>query len=168
MSDRAPAIVLPELPLAGGCQCGAVRYRIVQPPLTFYHCHCSTCRRQSGSAFGSSLMIHADALALSGPVTALEWVGGSGCVSDQRFCPQCGTRMSHRIRGRDTAVVKAGTLDDATWLHPAGHIFTDGRMPWIPPDPGVLDFPGAPDMAALIDRFQTMLGRASARREETT
>lgn len=43
----------------GGCQCGAVRYRIVGTPLDLAVCHCTECQRQSGSAFGMSLAVAA-------------------------------------------------------------------------------------------------------------
>ena len=37
------------------CQCGAVRFRTpIEKPLALYVCHCSECRRQASSAFGTS------------------------------------------------------------------------------------------------------------------
>ena len=43
--------------LAGGCQCGAVRYEIRGEPLSLYVCHCRECQKQSASAFGISVII---------------------------------------------------------------------------------------------------------------
>jgi hypothetical protein len=42
--------------LLGGCNCGAVRFEIVGEPMTVAACHCTTCRRQSGSAFSVNLI----------------------------------------------------------------------------------------------------------------
>jgi hypothetical protein len=160
-SPSEPAVApvaLPPLPIEGGCQCGALRYRITAAPVTFYLCHCSMCRRQSGSAFGGSLQVPADGVALSGPSRSLEWTGGSGRLSDQTFCRDCGGRVTHRIRGGAVIVVKPGTLDDPSWLRPAGQIFTAGRLPFVAPaGPAELDFPDAPDMAALHAHWSRML-----------
>ena len=49
-----------DLPLIGGCQCGAVRYRIASWPKTLYWCHCTECQRQAWSAFGMSLRVARD------------------------------------------------------------------------------------------------------------
>lgn len=158
--NEIPAVRLPELPLAGGCQCGQLRYTVNAVPLTYYLCHCSMCRRQSGSAFGGSLHFPPETVALGGETRHLEWRGGSGRISDQTFCPLCGTRVTHAMRGADFMVLKPGTLDDASFLRPAGHIFAGGRMPWVAlPDDGTLIYEDAPDMMALRTRFGLMLER---------
>ena len=41
----------------GGCQCGSIRYRIKQEANMLYACHCRDCQKQSGSAFGLSLIV---------------------------------------------------------------------------------------------------------------
>jgi hypothetical protein len=33
----------------------------------------------------------------------------------------------------DLAFVKAGSLDDASWLQPAAEVWTDSAQPWVPP-----------------------------------
>eukprot|EP01036_Dinobryon_divergens_P058580 gene58580-78143_t len=35
---------LPQFPVDGGCQCGAVRYRLLAAPLGIYACHCKDCQ----------------------------------------------------------------------------------------------------------------------------
>lgn len=54
------------LPLVGGCQCGACRYVVTEPPLTLYVRHCTEGRHQSGSAFGISRRAHGMQIPLSG------------------------------------------------------------------------------------------------------
>ena len=46
-----------ELPLRGGCVCGAIRYEIAQEPLRVYACHCKDCQRFTGSAFAIGVVI---------------------------------------------------------------------------------------------------------------
>ncbi|MBF9044211.1 aldehyde-activating protein [Rhodobacterales bacterium HKCCE4037] len=151
------------MPLAGGCQCGAVRYRITAPPVTCYVCHCDDCRRQSGSAFGMSLQVPHESVEIAGPLVDLSWTGGSGRASTRRFCERCGTRVTHQIDGSAIVVIKPGTLDDPDWLRPAGHIFSDQRAAWLPrPDDGTLDYPQGPDMPELHRRWSEMLAAGAA------
>src|SRR6185503_6909117 len=51
---RVDAVSL-ALPAEGGCQCGAIRYRLTGEPVFLTICHCGECKRQSGSAFGMSM-----------------------------------------------------------------------------------------------------------------
>ena len=48
----------------GGCQCGALRYRVNGEPIALAVCHCRECQRQSGSAFGMSLVVPKDSFQL--------------------------------------------------------------------------------------------------------
>ena len=50
----------------GGCQCGAIRYRLLQAPVALYACHCQDCQKQSSSAFGLSMWMERDAIEFSG------------------------------------------------------------------------------------------------------
>ena len=152
-----PRVTVPVLPIRGGCQCGSLRYTITEAPVTYYVCHCTMCQKQSGSAFGSSLQIPARGVELTGPFATHPHMGGSGRMSDHVFCPNCGARVTHRIRGGEVIVVKPGTLDDTSWLRPAGHIFTATRQHWVPlPETGALLFEDYPDMQALRERWRQM------------
>ena len=150
---------LPELPLSGGCECGKLRYRVTAKPVTYYACHCTVCQRQSGSAFGCSLMLPADGVEFDGEREIYHCTGGSGRPQEKTFCPSCGTRISHRVVGGTMLVIKPGTLDDRSWLHPAGHIFTATKQPWIElsEDDGII-CEDAPDMPALRERWSAMTG----------
>ena len=45
------------LPITGGCQCGAIRYEVIGEPRQVVVCHCTDCQRQSGSAFGMTMVV---------------------------------------------------------------------------------------------------------------
>jgi hypothetical protein len=51
---------LPQFPVEGGCQCGAVRYRLKARPLVVYVCHCKNCQRFSGTTHMLSMFVKAD------------------------------------------------------------------------------------------------------------
>jgi hypothetical protein len=121
----------------GGCQCGAVRYRIAGKPLDLAVCHCTGCQRQSGSAFGMSLAVAAPVFRLtSGALKSFTVKCDSGRIKTCSFCGDCGTRIHHQTNPA-TLSVKAGTLDDTSHLSPAAHYWTKRKQPWVPIPPGV-------------------------------
>ena len=119
--------------LVGGCQCRGVRYRCGASPVSIYACHCTECQRQSGSAFGSSMLVPRDTFSIT-QGTPKTWVrtSDSGRKVDCLFCPDCGTRIVHLPQHSPSmAIVRAGTLDDTSGIHLAGHIWTRSRQPWF-------------------------------------
>lgn len=131
----------------GGCQCGAVRYRLTGEPMMLVVCHCKECQRQSGSAFGMSLVVRtADFELLSGALGRFERSSDSGRKVGVAFCPTCGTRVFHepeRMSGL-ALNVRAGTLDDTSALVPAMHVWTRSKQPWVVIPEGVTQFEGQP------------------------
>jgi hypothetical protein len=115
----------------GGCQCGAVRYRVGVEPLHLAICHCTECQRQSGSAFGMSLFVPAEAFRLiSGTLNSFTVKCDSGRTKTCTFCAACGTRIHHQTV--PTALsLKAGTLDDTSSLVPKAHYWTKRKQPWV-------------------------------------
>jgi len=133
--------------LEGKCQCGELKYRATGMPVTLFACHCTECQRQSSSAFGMALwMKDAKVDLLSGQLK--HWVRSlpSGRSMECSFCPNCGTRLFHKILGQsDIMSIKPGTLDDTSWLKPAGHIWTRSMQPWVLLEPGALQYEENPD-----------------------
>ncbi len=154
-----PALTPPRLPLTGGCQCGAVRYSVAGLPIVFYICHCTECQKQSSSAFGESFRVRREDLTATGTLASFERPSASGPLTGE-FCPNCGTRLFH-ARGKyaETLNIKAGSLDDTSWLHPAGHIWTKSKQPWVVLPENALTYDRQPedDDAALIAKWQEML-----------
>ena len=120
-------------PRDGGCQCGSIRYRINGEPLALAVCHCTECQRQSGSAFGMSLIVRRDIFELvSGELKDFSRSSDSGRAVRCAFCPSCGTRIYHEpsyVTG--VLNVKAGTLDDTSALQPTLHAWTSSKQGWV-------------------------------------
>ncbi len=117
----------------GGCQCGEVRYEVVGLPRRLVVCHCTDCQRQSGSAFGMTLVVNeADFRLTQGEPKTFASKSAAGRAKRGAFCPQCGTRIYHKSEARPGRVsVKPGTLDDTSWLKPDMHIWTRSKQPWV-------------------------------------
>ncbi len=122
----------PSLPLTGGCQCGAARYEIAAEPLTAIACHCMQCQKQSASAFGMTLRVARESVTVTGTLARWDRKAESGNILTCLFCPVCGVRLIHHAGEASVTVnLKAGTLDDTSWLKPAGHIWVESAQPWV-------------------------------------
>lgn len=127
-----------ERSLAGGCNCGAVRYTITGTPMAVAACHCTNCRKQSGAAFSVNLIVRASAMSVEGELASyMDPDTQSGAPINRQFCVACGSP----IRSIPTAApkviaVKAGGLDDPAQFAPQMHIWTRSALPWatIPDD----------------------------------
>jgi hypothetical protein len=115
----------------GGCQCGRVRYRITAQPVMLVACHCTECQRQSGSAFGMSLIVPESGVELDGELKMFERSSDSGRPLKCFFCPECGTRIYHKPSYAPVINVRAGTLDDTRALEPTMHAWVSSKQPWV-------------------------------------
>ena len=119
----------------GGCQCGSIKYELTGPAKMLYICHCTDCQKQSSSAFGMSLRMDADDIAfIQGEDRLKTWEthAEDGSIKRCTFCPDCGTRIIHGSDNPDEAVsIKAGSLDDTSWLNPIAHIWLKSAQPWV-------------------------------------
>ena len=127
----------PVLPMRGGCQCGAICYEITAFPLLLYTCNCTDCQRQSGSAFALNMPVTSgDFRILQGEPKGWRHLSPSGTPVISRFCENCGTRLYGERDGRPQTInLRAGTLDDTSWLVPAAHFFMRSAQSWVQPAP---------------------------------
>src|SRR5499427_7884025 len=132
-----------KLPQTGGCQCGKIRYEITEIPQSVYTCHCTDCQRLTSSAFSIGLVVAETAFRRSGAEPrSLQRTADSGRVNTRLVCPECGSWVCGIPR--DGMVrVRAGTLDDTSWLRPTRHIWTRSKQPWITFAEGDETFEGA-------------------------
>lgn len=115
----------PTLPLTGGCSCGAIRYEIATFPLLLYTCNCTDCQTSSGSAFALNMPVATKSFRiLQGTPKPWRRASPSGVDVASWFCSECGARLYGERDGRpETVNLRAGTLDDTSWLVPVAHLF---------------------------------------------
>jgi hypothetical protein len=128
--------------LAGGCLCGAVRYRIRAAPLAMYHCHCSTCRKASGAGFATNLLVRAEHFEIAAGADRLAAFESSP-AKHRHFCSGCGSPIFSRAQATAAIVsVRSGTLDGDPGLRPSAHYHVASKAPWceiadaLPQKPG--------------------------------
>jgi hypothetical protein len=114
-----------------------VRYRITAQPLMLVACHCKECQRQSGSAFGLSLIVPQAGVVIDGALQSFERSSDSGRPLKCFFCPECGTRIYHQPGYASVLNIRAGTLDDTSALEPTMHAWVSSKQPWITIPEGV-------------------------------
>jgi hypothetical protein len=122
-------------PITGHCLCGAVHYSVTGGPLPLSTtvCNCDDCQRSSGSACSVVVPVRSAALHIEGePLATFETTGTDSHESRaRRFCPQCGSQvLSVLAEAPEITWLKAGTLDDHSWLSPTTEVWTQSAQPW--------------------------------------
>lgn len=114
----------------GGCLCGAVRYEIEGELAPIQLCHCSQCRRASGTAFASNIPVRAEAFRLVQGAEALKAFEASPGKA-RVFCGTCGSPIiSRAVAAPGWVRLRAGTLDEPVAARPVFHFHTDSRASW--------------------------------------
>ncbi len=124
--------------ISGGCQCGAVRYRLVNQDYKIYVCHCLECQKHTSSAFALSMPVKFEDMEVQGALENYTRGTDSGAKTRCAFCPACGTRLYHRSdKSPEIVTIKAGTLDDTRAIKPVAHLWISRKQPWVLLDEGV-------------------------------
>lgn len=119
-------------PMTGGCLCGQIRYSAETEPIVTAICHCKNCQKQAGTAFSVVVGMTSSALSVQGSLKTFNDVGASGRSAYRRFCPECGSPILTEVDVMPGLVfLKAGTLDDTSWLCPTMQMWCDSAQPWV-------------------------------------
>lgn len=120
--------------ISGGCNCGAVRYRIEAVPLAVAACHCRQCRRQSGAAYSVNLVLRASSMIVTGVLATWQDTDTeSGEPLAREYCARCGSPIRSVPSASPPGLIalKAGTLDDPSPFAPTMHLWTSSKLPWV-------------------------------------
>ena len=123
---------------AGGCSCGAVRYRVSAAPRFSFHCQCRQCQRATGTGHASLFVVPVDSVALSGELRFFAQTADDGNTVSRGFCPLCGSPVVGKSSGHpDIMLFTAASLDDPALFKPEKVVWSDSRQPWDYTDPGL-------------------------------
>lgn len=134
---------MPEI--KGGCLCGQVRYSSNAEPIFTGICHCKDCQKESGTAFNVVVAVPQSAVSILGSPKTYATKGDSGKDNVRRLCPNCGsTILSEPAALAGVSIIRAGTLDDPSWLKPSMEIYCNSAQPWVQLGGDMQRFPGMP------------------------
>jgi hypothetical protein len=121
--------VTTESSLEGGCQCGAIRYRVSGQPVMAAICHCAMCRRANAAPAVAWAMFQESQVEFLGGATATY---ASSPGARRGFCAVCGTPISFTadyIPGLIDLTI--GSFDQPEKLVPTLHYWDSKRLPWV-------------------------------------
>lgn len=117
-----------SVPVTGGCQCGAVRYRTDVMIDNAHLCHCRMCQKAVGNIF---------AALVATPNANLVWTRGTPSVfkssdhAERGFCRDCGTPLFYNSLDNDRINLTIGSLDNPDQFPPQGEVGIEGRVGWF-------------------------------------
>jgi hypothetical protein len=135
---------VPDLPLTGGCGCGAVRYEIDQPLVSASYCHCTRCQRRTGTAASANGRTAPGSFrVVKGEEQLRSWAPEGG--AEKLYCAQCGSAVFSRLAGDPPTIgVRLGGLDADPGIRPQWHQYVAYAASWEElPDDGLPRYPEA-------------------------
>ena len=117
-----------DLPLTGGCQCGAVRYALHARPEGVHVCHCRMCQKAVGGPFAALAPVRLAYFAWTRGAPALF---RSSSAAERGFCSACGTPLTYRFVEGPNISVTGCSLDDPEAIRPDLQYSIDRKLSWI-------------------------------------
>lgn len=116
---------------SGSCLCGSVTYSFAKDIGVFQYCHCSRCRKFTGSAHASNIFIKPE---------DFHWLSGENLVGRYQpddtkylttaFCKHCGSSLPWLNKSHTLMVIPAGTLDDDPGIRPKWNVYCASKAEW--------------------------------------
>jgi len=135
-----------KITFSGSCLCGEIEYQVVGEAQRFYHCHCQRCRKASGTAHASNIMVKAE---------SFSWLQGEDNLTRfnvpdaerfySHFCSKCGSAMPRDVPELGAVIIPAGSLDHDVPIKPQARIFWDSRAQWSCENDGIKTFSEYPE-----------------------
>jgi hypothetical protein len=137
-----------DMPLTGGCLCGAVRFEISEPPVSASYCHCTRCQRRTGTAASAQARIVPGSLR----ITAGEELLGTFEPEDgapKVFCTACGSALwSVNPKTGQPGAVRMAAFDEDPGIRPSWRQYVTYAASWEAiPDDGLPRYPERPPPA---------------------
>lgn len=134
-----------EHPVRGSCLCGGVRFEITAPFRRANYCHCSRCRKHSGSSAMAQGRVPREGFRLLAGEDLVQVFRPDGGMV-KAFCRACGSSLFGGTWPEGPEVsVRLGTLDDDPGIRPQYRSFVGSKAAWDSlPDDGLPRFEGRP------------------------
>ncbi len=115
--------------IKGQCLCGAVKFILKKRSFGLYQCHCSECRKITGSNANSSIFVPEEYFSWNeGKNNITKYIHVSGYRSD--FCASCGSPVPNKMKTTAFYWVPAGALDENANLTIKAHLCVKFKAKW--------------------------------------
>ena len=116
--------------ISGGCLCGGVRFEVDPPFIRAGHCHCSRCRKHSGTFGLTQARVRREQFRLLQGADLIRVYGkGQGAV--KAFCTTCGSSLFGGTWPDGPQIsIRMGTFDGDPGIRPQFHTYVGSRAPW--------------------------------------
>ncbi len=133
--------------ISGKCLCGSISYQGEAEPVFMGNCHCTECRKSSGSGHMALMAVPEASIEVVGTASSYELKTDSGAAVTHNFCPNCGSQMFNKNSNMPgVTVLVASTLDDPEIYKPATTVYASRALSWDRPDPNTEKFDEMPPM----------------------
>jgi len=114
----------------GSCLCGSIQYEVKGELSDFGYCHCTSCRKASGSAHGANAGLTRDQFRLVDNCNHIkEYESSPGKF--RAFCSNCGSPIyAYLTKTPDLIRIRLGTLDTPFAKHAKAHTFVSDKASW--------------------------------------
>lgn len=103
-------------------------------------CHCSVCRRESGSAS----LVYAGYRRADVSITGVLKYFRASDIAKRGFCGDCGSPITYEgDNDSDIIWLTAGTHDDAGSLPSPEHVYVADKLPWVEIPKDLKQWPGS-------------------------
>jgi len=139
--------------MKGSCLCETVVFELAAPPTLYYRCHCSLCRKQSGTGYNLATLVKAGEFRWTGGEDHLaSWQKASGYRND--FCTRCGSTVPNPLRDSPYVWIPVGLLNEAVDMQCVGDFCTDDAMPWDTTRSATTHAGPVPSLTALLTHLK--------------
>jgi hypothetical protein len=128
----------------GKCLCGDIEFQAEEVPGMVFNCHCTRCRKSTGSAFATQVFAQRSSLKFikgKDKLTEYESTGGM-----RTFCSKCGSRLMNYGKGDvDYLSVAISSIEEPNKLRPNADCFLSTKLDWCEKDKGIESFDEFPE-----------------------
>lgn len=139
--------------MRGTCLCGAVEFIVSGTLPNIYQCHCSLCRKATGSVANAALIVPSENLQwVSGQDFITSFIKDTGYRSD--FCSKCGSPLPNPLRDETEFWIPVGLLEGNANLQIAAHLHVGSKASWDVIGSNGVQYQEAPDLESLLKLLQ--------------
>jgi hypothetical protein len=118
----------------GGCLCGNIKYKFNREDVVSAgHCHCKDCQKITGSGKATIVFVPTKSLKIDNNYKVYSVIGHDGTNVHRGFCSNCGSPViSYVTEQPDLRFIKAGSLDDSSWINIESSFWSISANKWDP------------------------------------